>query len=493
MASKFVLPKTIKEAAQSLRRGEYSATELATAFLQHAQQVEPEVKALLTVTEDLAIEQASRADKRLKDGDDSLLLGVPLAHKDNFVTKGIQTTAGSNMLREYSGQYDATVVSKLKDAGAVMVAKANLDAFAHGSTTENSDFGPTHNPWDTSRVPGGSSGGSAAAVAAGECLVATGSDTGGSIRLPASFTNVVGLKPTYGRVSRNGIIAMGSSFDSIGCFTRTVEDCALVLNTMAGRDHFDATTIDRPVPDYAKDLDKPLDGLVLGIPEELYGEGIADSVRSAIEQARTVYERLGVTFKSVSLPHTKYSIAVYYILAPSELSSNLARFDGIRYGYSDDSAANLLEHYELSRAGGFGDEAKRRIMLGTYALSSGYYDAYYKRAQQVRTLVKRDFERVFTQVDGLLAPVSPNLPFKLGDKTEDLLSMYMSDALTVPVNLAGVPSLALPAGFGDGLPVGMQLIGPNFSEERLFNWGHRYQLETEWHTQLSPFAQGGQG
>lgn len=370
-----------------------------------------------------------------------------------------------------------------------MLGKANLDAFAHGSSTENSDFGPSFNPWNVDYVPGGSSGGSAAAVAAGECLVATGSDTGGSIRLPASFTNTVGIKPTYGRVSRYGVIAMGSSFDSIGCFTRTVEDCAIVLEEVAGKDVYDSTTSPIEVPSYTKELTSSLEGLVLGIPEEMYGDGIAPEVRAVIDQSINTLKSMGVVFKDVSLPHTKYSIAVYYILVPSELSSNLSRFDGIRYGHTDDAAESLLEHYELSRASGFGDEAKRRIMLGTYALSSGYYDAYYKRAQQVRTLVKNDFEAVFSEVDGLLAPVSPTLPFKVGAKTDDVLSMYLSDALTVPVNLAGVPSLAVPAGFAQGLPVGMQFIGPAFSEHKLLNWGHMYQQHTAWHTHLSPLAE----
>lgn len=486
----FALPTTIRQAGKELREGKYTAAALAEAYLDHISQVEPSIHALLAITRDGALAQARAADERLRAGDESALLGIPLIHKDNFCTLDVATTAGSHILENYKAQYDATTVAKLKQAGAVMLGKANLDAFAHGSSTENSDFGPSYNPWDTEYVPGGSSGGSAAAVAAGECLVSTGSDTGGSIRLPASFTNTVGLKPTYGRVSRYGVIAMGSSFDSIGCFTRTVEDCALTLQAMAGIDALDSTTSPAAVPDYLTNLDKPLKGLTLGVVEEFLGEGLDPEVKKVVEGAMDVYRSLGVNFKTVHLPHAKYALAAYYILVPSELSSNLSRFDGIRYGYSDQSGAAVLDTYRLSRAGGFGAEAKRRIMLGTYALSAGYYDAYYKRAQKVRTLVKQDFEQVFSEVDGLLAPISPTLPFKVGAKVNDVLAMYLTDILTVPVNLAGVPSLALPAGFANGLPVGMQLIGPNFSEDKLFNWGHQYQQQTDWHAQLSPAAKG---
>jgi aspartyl-tRNA(Asn)/glutamyl-tRNA(Gln) amidotransferase subunit A len=365
-----------------------------------------------------------------------------------------------------------------------MLGKANLDAFAHGSSTENSDYGPTFNPWDTAYVPGGSSGGSAASVAAQQCLVATGSDTGGSIRTPASFTNTVGLKPTYGRVSRYGVIAMGSSFDSIGCFTRTVEDCALVMAQMAGHSQWDATTVTAPVGAYAEHLEAEVAGTRIGIAEEFFGTALDPAVRAAMQAAQKQLEQLGAELVPVSLPHIKYALAAYYILVPSELSSNLARFDGIRFGHSAD-ADSLLALYEQSRGEGFGLEAKRRIMLGTYALSAGYYDAYYKRAQQVRTLVKQDFDQAFSQVDVLLAPVSPTLPFKVGERTDDPLAMYLTDILTVPMNLAGVPSLALPAGFAGQLPVGMQIIGPQLSEQRLFQLGHAYQQVTDWHQRLA--------
>lgn len=480
------LPTTIKQASTELRQNLYTAVDLTNSYLNHIAHVEPAIHALLSITKDIALAEAKEADKRIQSGDPSPLLGIPLIHKDNFCTTGVKTTAGSRILENYHAQYDATAVLRLRRAGAVMLGKANLDAFAHGSSTENSDYGPSFNPWDTNFVPGGSSGGSAAAVAAGECLIATGSDTGGSVRLPAAFTNTVGLKPTYGRVSRYGVIAMGSSFDSIGCFTRTVEDTALVLQAMAGIDANDATTSPIAIPDYSANLQNSLEGVTLGIVEEFLGEGVDPEIRNATNEAIEVYRSLGVTFKTVHLPHAKYSLAAYYILVPSELSSNLSRFDGIRYGYSDQSGDSVTDTYQRSRAEGFGAEAKRRIMLGTYALSAGYYDAYYKRAQQVRTLVKQDFDNVFTQVDGLIAPVSPTPPFKVGSKSNDILAMYLSDILTVPVNLAGVPSLAIPAGFAKDLPIGMQLIGPNFSEDKLFNWGHQYQLQTDWHLRMSP-------
>jgi aspartyl-tRNA(Asn)/glutamyl-tRNA(Gln) amidotransferase subunit A len=478
------LPTTIYQASQALRDREYSAVELTGQFLTRIEEVEPRVHALLTITSEEALAQAQAADERLATGDTTSLLGVPIIYKDNFLTSGVKTTAGSHILEHYSAQYDADAVVQLKQAGAVMLGKANLDAFAHGSSTENSDFGPSFNPWNTDYVPGGSSGGSAAALAAQECLVSTGSDTGGSIRTPASFTGLVGIKPTYGRVSRYGVIAMGSSFDSIGCFTRDVSDCALVLEQIAGKSERDATTSPLPVPAYSKHLTEPIQGMKIGIAAEFFGEGLDPRVRQAVEEAQRQWQKLGIEFVPVALPHIGYSLAVYYILVPSELSSNLSRFDGIRFGLSAE-ASSLLEVYEASREQGFGLEAKRRIMLGTYALSSGYYDAYYKRAQKVRTLVKQDFDTVFSQVDALLAPVAPSLPFKIGERTNDPLAMYLTDTLTVPMNLAGVPSLSLPAGFADGLPIGMQLVGPQFSEQRLFQLGYAYQQQTDWHTRLA--------
>lgn len=482
------LPRTITQAADGLRSGIWSAVELTKAFLVRVEAVDSQVKALLTKTESEALAAAKAADERLKDGDKSPLLGIPVVYKDNFLTSEVKTTAGSNILKDYIAQYNADVVDRLQNAGAVMLGKANLDAFAHGSSTENSDFGPTHNPWNVEYVPGGSSGGSAAAVAARECLMATGSDTGGSIRQPASFTQTVGLKPTYGRVSRFGVIAMGSSFDSIGHFTRTVEDSALVLQCTAGISIDDSTSSSIAVPDYQAVLGNSLQGVTIGIVDAFL-EGVDPAIVSALHAAKEKFELLGASFSKVELPFSKYALAAYYILVPSELSSNLARFDGIRYGHSDRSVDSLLEVYEESREQGFGPEAKRRIMLGTYALSAGYYDAYYKRAQQARTLVKADFDNAFKDVDAILAPVSPTMPFKLGERVDDPLAMYLSDILTVPVNLAGVPSLALPCGLHDGLPIGMQLIGPNFSEGKLFNIGHQYQLNTDWHEQDAPIGE----
>lgn len=479
------LLNTIAQARQALDTKQVSATELTQAFLNHIDKSQPTLNSLISINAEHALAQAAQADQLISSGQSNYLLGIPLIHKDNILVKDLPATAGSHMLGNYVAQYSATIADRFDQAGAITLAKANLDAFAHGSSTENSDYGPSRNPWHIEYVPGGSSGGSAVSVAANQALIATGTDTGGSIRLPASYTNTVGLKPTYGRVSRYGIVAMGSSFDSIGCFTRTVEDCAVVLQVMAGLDPRDSTTSPQVVPDYSANLNQPIKGLKLGIVKQFEQQGVDSQVQQAIDQAKQVYQQLGVQLVEVDLHSVDSALAAYYILTSSEISSNLARFDGIRYGHSSDKATDLLQQYELSRAEGLGSEAKRRIMLGTYALSSGYYDAYYKKAQQARTLIKQDFERVFTQVDGLLAPVCPTLPFKLGERAADPLAMYLSDALTVPMNLAGVPSLAIPAGFSqEGLPIGLQLVGPQWSEERLLNWGHQYQLQTNWHTRL---------
>lgn len=478
------LPTTIAQASTELQKGDYTVVELTQAFLDRIAATDSKVKALLTVTESEALAYAKLADQRISSGQKDRLLGIPIIYKDNFLTEGVRTTAASRILDNYIAQYNADVVTRLTEAGAVMLGKANLDAFAHGSSTENSDYGPSFNPWNLDYVPGGSSGGSAAALAAQQCLVSTGSDTGGSIRTPASFTNTVGLKPTYGRVSRYGVIAMGSSFDSIGNFTRTVEDCAIVTQAMAGHSRYDATTPDVMVPAYADHLVELPKGLRVGIAEEFFGSAVDPAVSQVMDEAKQQFASLGMELVPVSLPHVGYALAAYYILVPSEVSSNLARFDGMRFGHSAE-AESLLEVYEKSRQSGFGAEAKRRIMLGTYALSAGYYDAYYKKAQQVRTLVKQDFDQVFGQVDVLLAPVSPTLPFKVGERADDPMAMYLTDILTVPMNLAGVPSLALPAGFAQNLPVGMQIIGPQFSEQLLFQVGHAYQQQTNWHTKLA--------
>lgn len=466
---------TIKQSLDKLSKKEISSVELTKSCLEQIKKHNPEINAFITVDEAGALEQAESADKLASQGEAweaKPLLGIPVAVKDIFLTKGLKTTAASKVLEDYIPQYDATVVKKLKDAGAVIVGKTNLDAWAHGSSGENSDFGKTLNPWNKEYVPGGSSSGSAASLAANMCLASTGTDTGGSIRLPASFTNVVGLKPTYGRVSRYGIVAMASSLDSIGHFTKTVEDSALFLNVTAGRDPLDATTPDVEIPDYTKDIKKGVKGLRLGIAKEYFGEGLDKEIKEKALQAVKKLEKLGAIIQEISLPATGHAIACYYIIQPSEVSSNLARYDGIRYG-NDRSA--------------FGDEAKRRIMLGTYTLSAGYYDAYYKKAMKVRTLIKQDFERAFDPsmdgVDAIITPVSPTLPWKLGEKINDPLKMYLSDIFTVTANLAGIPGLSVPAGFVNNLPVGIQILGPQFSEKLLFQIGHAHEQETMFYKQ----------
>ncbi len=451
---------TIKSALEKLRKKEISSLELTKTCFEEIEK-KKNLNAFITVDEKGAIEQAKLADEKIKNGAGLPLLGIPIAVKDIFLTKGLKTTAGSKVLENYIPQYDATIVSKLKDAGAVIVGKTNLDAWAHGSSGENSDFGPTKNPFNPEYVPGGSSSGSAVAVASDMALAATGSDTGGSIRLPASFCNVVGLKPTYGRVSRYGIVAMSSSMDSIGHFTKTVEDSAIFLNVTAGGDSKDATTPPELVPNYEKDL-KDLKKVRIGIPKEYFGKGLDKKVKEQVDKAISFFDKEKFEIIDVSLPHTEYAIACYYVIQPSEVSSNLARYDGIRYG--EDRTV-------------FGDEAVRRIMLGTFTLSSGYVDAYYKKAMKVRTLIKKDFDDVFKKVDVLISPVSPTLPWKLGKKADDPLAMYLSDALTVPANIAGIPGLSVPIGFVDELPVGMQILGNHFSEETLFNLGHFYETD----------------
>ncbi len=451
---------TIKETREKLANKEVSSVELTKEFLARIQQNNDQLNAFLTVTEEQALQDAKKADERIAQGESTPMLGIPIAHKDLYQTKGIRTTAGSKVLENYEAQYDGTVVAKLKTAGAVLVGKTNLDAWAHGSSGENSDFGPAKNPYHTDYVPGGSSSGSPVSVAAELCLAASGTDTGGSIRLPASFCNVVGLKPTYGRVSRYGVISMASSLDSIGHFTKTVEDNALYLQITAGKDPMDATTPPVAVPDYTQNISQGVKGLKIGVPKEYFVEGLDPKVKEIIEKALKWYESAGAELVDVSLPHTSYAIEVYYIIQTAEVSSNLARYDGIRYG-NDRSF--------------FGDEAKRRIMLGTYVLSAGYYDAYYKKAMQVRTLLKRDFEEAFKKVDVMITPASPTLPWKLGEKTDDPLSMYLSDVFTVHANLVGVPGLSVPAGFVETLPVGMQILGPHFSEDKLYQVGYAFE------------------
>ncbi len=451
---------SISEARKKLDAKEISSVELTQYYLSEINKKNDTLNAFLTITENEALEMADKADQRIKNSETTPLLGIPLALKDIYLTKGIRTTAASKVLENYVGQYDGTAVKKLKDAGAIILGKTNLDAWAHGSSGENSDFGPTKNPYNTEYVPGGSSSGSPVVVASDMALAASGTDTGGSIRLPASFCNVVGLKPTYGRVSRYGVIAMASSLDSIGHFTKTVEDNALYLQVTAGNDPLDATTPQVEVPNYTQNLKKGVKGLKIGVPKEYFVEGLDPKIKEMTEKTLKWYEQQGAEIIEVSLPHTPYAIEVYYIIQTAEVSSNLARYDGIRFG---------------NKRANFGAEAKRRIMLGTYVLSAGYYDAYYKKAMQVRTLLKKDFEQAFNQVDCLITPASPTLPWKLGEKTSDPLSMYLSDILTVHANLVGIPGLSVPMGFIDGLPVGMQILGPHFSEELLYRIGYAYE------------------
>lgn len=457
---------TIKNAKQELSGKKMSSVELVNLCLERIKSQNNQLNAFITICEDDAIKQAEEADKLLTDGQDLPLLGIPIALKDIFSTKGIQTTAASSVLKGYIPAYDATVVRKLKDAGAVIIGKTNLDAWAHGSSGENSDFGLTKNPWSKEFVPGGSSSGSAVSVSSGMALASTGTDTGGSIRLPASFTNTVGLKPTYGRVSRNGIIAMASSLDSIGHFTKTVEDSALFLQVTAGKDELDATTANVEIPDFTKSLEKDVKGLKLGVPKEYFIEGLDKNIKAEIEKTISFYQKQGAEIVDISLPNTEYAIATYYIIQPAEVSSNLARYDGIRYGNGREE---------------FGDEAKRRIMLGTFTLSVGYYDAYYKKAMKVRTLIKRDFEEAFKKVDAIITPVSPTMPWKIGERVDDPLAMYLSDVFAAPTNLAGIPGLSVPIGFVNDLPVGMQILGPHFSEELLFRIGYAYEKEHKWY------------
>jgi len=437
---------------------------------------------LVTVTDEPALKQAQKADELLATGNTNPLTGIPVLIKDNMCIKGIPTTCASKMLENFVPPYDATVVEKLNDCGAVVVGKANMDEFAMGSSTENSALFTTNNPWDLSRVPGGSSGGSAVAVAAGESIYALGSDTGGSIRQPAGFCSVTGLKPTYGRVSRFGLVAFASSLDQIGPLTQDVTDCALVLNAIAGYDSRDSTSVPYPTPDYTRCLTTDLKGLRIGVPKEYFVEGMQAEVETAIRAAINKLEELGARVEwEASLPHTRYALAVYYIIAPSEASANLARYDGVKYGFSAKEADSMWEAMEKTRQYGFGPEVKRRIMLGTYALSAGYYDAYYLKAQKVRTLIRREFDQAFEKFDALVTPTSPTVPFKIGEKVDDPMQMYLTDVCTLPINIAGLPAISIPAGFADGLPIGMQIIGKPFAEETILKIAHAYQQSTDWH------------
>jgi len=466
---------TIKQASTKLRKKEITSVELTRACLYRIEKNNKQINACLTVCEDKAIAMAKIADQRRIKGDNNDLLGIPYLVKDNILTKGIKTTAASKILENYIAPFDATIIKKLNQAGAVLLGKTNLDEFAHGASTENSAFGPTRNPHNLERVPGGSSGGSAAAVADNMCIFALGTDTGGSIRCPASFCGVTGLKPTYGRASRFGLIAMTSSTDVPGPLTKTVEDAKIVLQTIEGVDKNDATTVDVKNKINNKQNITNLKNIKIGIPKEYFTDGIEKGVKNAIDNAIEKFKKLGAEIINVSLPSTKYAVPVYYIITPSEVSSNLARFDGIRYGLSDKEAKNLLEIYTKSKSKGFGAEAKRRIMLGTYALSAGYYDAYYLKAQKVRTKIKQEMDEVLKKVDILLTPTSPHIAFKIGEQSQDPLKMYLEDIFVTGASLAGLPAISIPCGFDNNMPVGMQLISGKFKEENLFNIGNIYQ------------------
>jgi aspartyl-tRNA(Asn)/glutamyl-tRNA(Gln) amidotransferase subunit A len=471
---------TIHDALAALRRGDLSSVDLANAYLDRIERYDSAVQAFLTVTADRAREDARRADERRRAGDDAPLLGIPIALKDIFCTAGIETTCASRILKGFVPPYDAAVVQRLAQAGAVLLGKTNMDEFAMGSSTENSAFMPTRNPWDLDRVPGGSSGGSAAAVAAGMAAAALGTDTGGSIRQPAALCGVVGMKPTYGRVSRYGMIAFASSLDQGGPFARTVADCALVLGVIAGHDPNDSTSLPEPVPDYSATLDGDLHGLRVGVPDEYFGTGIEPGVEHAVRAALDTLIELGAEVAPVSMPHTHYALATYYLIAPAEASANLARYDGVKYGYRAPDASSVVDSYLRTRGGGFGAEVKRRIMLGTYALSSGYYDAYYVKAQKIRTLIKADFDRAFESFDVLVAPTSPTVAFPLGARTDDPLAMYLSDVCTLPVSLAGLPGLSMPCGLSEGLPVGLQIAGPPLGEEIVLRVAAAYERARGW-------------
>lgn len=474
--------KTAHELGDLLQKKEISSVELTTHFFERIENVEQDVQAYVTLTKEKALEKAQEVDRKIARGEKvSPLAGIPMGVKDNISTLGVRTTCSSKMLENYVPPFDATVMEKLNTAGAVMLGKQNMDEFAMGSSTETSYFGPTKNPWDLSAVPGGSSGGPAAAVAAGEAVYSLGSDTGGSIRQPASFCGVVGLKPTYGMVSRYGLLAYASSLDQVGVFAKDVTDCALVFKHVAGHDPKDSTSVPIEVPDYLESLKKDVKGLKIGVPKEYFAVGIAPDVEQAIKAAINKYEEMGAVVEEVSMPHAMYALPVYYIIGPAECSSNLARFDGVRYGYRNKDAEDMLSMFLKTRSEGFGTEVKRRIMLGTYVLSSGYYDAYYLKALKVRTLIKQDYDKAFEKYDILLTPTTTSVAFRFGEKINDPISMYLSDICTVTVNLAGLPAISIPCGFSQGLPIGMQLIAKPFAESTLFSAAYAFESCTDYH------------
>ena len=472
---------SLRELGEGLRAKKFSSRELTQHYLGRIGQHDKALNSYITVTADRALAQADAADARLAAGEAGVLTGIPLAQKDIFCTSGVRTSCGSKMLDKFIAPYDATIVQKLDGAGMVMLGKANMDEFAMGSSNETSYYGPVKNPWDVERVPGGSSGGSVAAVAAGLAPVATATDTGGSIRQPAALTNLTGIKPTYGRVSRYGMIAFASSLDQAGVVARSAEDAAVVLQAMCGFDPRDSTSVERPVDDYVAALNSPIKGLRIGLPKEYFAEGLDPGARACIEAAIKVFEGLGASVREVSLPSSPLSVPTYYVVAPAEASSNLARFDGVRFGHRAEGVHTLEELYKRSRGEGFGAEVQRRIMVGTYVLSHGYYDAYYLKAQKVRRLIYDDFRRAFGEVDLILGPTAQSVAFKLGAKTDDPVAMYLNDIYTIAANLAGIPAMSLPCGFHQDLPVGMQLMGNFFDEGRMLNAAHQYQLATDWH------------
>jgi len=469
---------TIEQCHKGLKEKEFSSVDLTKACLQRISDVDEKLNAFVTVTENVALKQAEEVDKKIAKGEQiSPLTGIPCSLKDVFSTKGIETTACSNILKGYVPPADASTVKKLKNEGMVLLGKTNTDEFTCGTSTESSCFGPTRTPWDLERVAGGSSGGPAASIASHECIYGLGTDTGGSIRLPGAYCGIPGLKVSYGRVSRSGVISMASSLDSIGPMGKTVRDCAIILQTIAGKDVADSTTPDIEVPDYLSEIEKDVKGMTVGVPKEYFIKGLDDEIKQSVDDAVKQFEKLGMKVKEVSLPHTKYALAVYYVICPCEVSANMARYDGIRFGPGPkESADDLMDYYVKARSQGFGDELKRRIMTGTYALSSGYYDAYYLKAQKVRSLVIKDYEEAFKEVDVMVAPIAPDLPFKVGEKVDDPLKLYLVDVLTTPVSVVGIPSLAVPSGVSkDNLPIGFQIIGPRFKEERVLQVGNAYE------------------
>ncbi len=484
--------KTLKELSAGLKAGDFSSVELTRHFLQRIASHDSDLNAFITVTEEQALTGAKQADEHIASGSAGVLTGIPMAHKDLFCTDGVRTSCGSKMLDNFIAPYNATVVEKLNTAGMPMLGKTNMDEFAMGSSNENSYYGAVKNPWDGARVPGGSSGGSAAAVAARLTPVATGTDTGGSIRQPASFTGITGIKPTYGRVSRFGMIAYASSLDQGGVFGTSAEDCSLVLEAMSGFDAKDSTCVERDVPQFSASLNDSLQGVKIGLPKEYFEEGLDSGVAKVIEHAIEEYKKLGAEIIEISLPNTHLAIPAYYVVAPAEASSNLSRFDGVRYGYRCEDPVDLTDMYMRSRGEGFGAEVKRRIMTGTYALSAGYYDAYYLKAQKIRRLISDGFKQAFEKVDVIMGPVAPETAFKIGEKTDDPISMYLSDIYTIALNLAGLPGMSIPAGTSNNMPVGLQIIGDYFEEGKMLNLAHQYQQVTNWHRQMPDAFSGGE-